>query len=121
VANTFNSMLRRVIFQKLCIVGEDITQLIHFVHVFYAFKTHMFYSHRNHDDNVRVIPFVMGTSQGDPLGVVLFALAQFRALHFIVNHFPLIYFHPLQMTFTSSSPLPLYPLHMNTFRLNFMR
>jgi hypothetical protein len=30
----------------------------------------------------------MGTHQGDPLGEALFALAHFKALHFIASHFP---------------------------------
>jgi hypothetical protein len=36
---------------------------------------------------VIVIPFAMGTYQGDPLGGALFALAPFKALHSIVSHF----------------------------------
>jgi hypothetical protein len=47
VANTFNSMLKRVIFQKLRAVGEDIIQLIPFVCEFYVFEFHLFYNHRN--------------------------------------------------------------------------
>jgi hypothetical protein len=104
MANAFNSMSIRVIFQELCAIGGDITQLIHFVRVFYAFETPLFYNHRNHDDNVTVIPSAMGIRQCDPLGGVLFVLVHFRALCSIVNRFPPNYFHPLQMTFTSSTP-----------------
>jgi hypothetical protein len=116
MANAFNLVSRGVISQELCATSGDITQLIHFVCVFYAFETPLFYSHHNYDDNVTVIPFAMGTCQGDPLGRVLFVLIHLRALGSIINHFLLVYFHPL----TSSSPLPLYLLHMSTFRLNFM-
>ncbi len=63
-------------------------QLIPFVRAFYAFDFPLFYSHCNHERNVIVIPFVMGTHQGDPLGRTLFALTHFRALHSIANHFP---------------------------------
>jgi hypothetical protein len=62
-------------------------QLIPFVCAFYAFESPMFYSHCNHEGNVTIIPFVMGTHQGDPLGGALFALAHFKALHSIINHF----------------------------------
>jgi hypothetical protein len=71
VANAFNLVLRGVIFQQLRVAGE-----------FYAFEYHLFYSHHNCEGDVTVIPFVMGTRQGDHLGRALFALAQFRALHF---------------------------------------
>jgi hypothetical protein len=84
-------------------------------------KLLLFYSNHNCDDNVKVIPSAMGTRQGDLLGRVLFALTYLIALRSIVNHFPLVYFHPLQMTFTLAAPLPFYLLHMSIFRLNFMR
>jgi hypothetical protein len=35
-----------------------------------------------------MIPFAMGTHQGDPLGGALFALTHFRALSSIVSCFP---------------------------------
>jgi hypothetical protein len=40
-----------------------------------------------------IIPFAMGTYQGDHLGWALFALIHFRALRFIANHF-LFYIFP---------------------------
>jgi hypothetical protein len=88
-------MSRGVIFQKLLVTSGDIIQFILFVHAFYAFESSMFYNHCNRDGNITVIPFAMGTHQGDILGGVLFALAHIRALHFTINHFPLVYFHPL--------------------------
>ncbi len=48
----------------------------------------MVYNHHNCEGDVIVIPSIMGTHQGDPLGGALFALAHFRALHSIANHFP---------------------------------
>jgi hypothetical protein len=63
-------------------------QLIPFVRAFYAFEFPLFYNHRNHENDVIVIPFVMGTRKGDPLGRALFALTHFRALHSIASHFP---------------------------------
>ncbi len=48
----------------------------------------LFYNHCNYEGDVMVIPFAMGTYQGDPLGKALFALVHFRALHFITSHFP---------------------------------
>jgi hypothetical protein len=35
-----------------------------------------------------VTPFTIGTRQSDPLGKALFALVHFKALHFIISHFP---------------------------------
>ncbi len=55
-------------------------QLIPFVHAFYAFKSPLFYNHHNHKGDVIVIPFTMGTHQGDPLGGALFTLAHFKVL-----------------------------------------
>jgi hypothetical protein len=88
MANTFNSMSRRVIFQELCAASKDIIQLIPFVHAFYAFKSILFYNHYNHEGDVTIIPSTMGTCQSDPLGGALFALAHFRVLCSTTSHFP---------------------------------
>ncbi len=48
----------------------------------------MFYNHCNCEGEVIIIPFAMGTHQGDPLGEALFAIIHFRALHSITNCFP---------------------------------
>jgi hypothetical protein len=92
MANAFNSMSRGVIFLKLRATSGDIIQIISFAHAFYAFESPLFYSHHNCEDNATIIPFPMGTHQGDPLGETLFALAHFRALCSIANHFPLCLF-----------------------------
>ncbi len=63
-------------------------QFILFVHAFYAFESLLFHSHHNHEGDVTIILFAMGTYQGDPLGKALFALAHFKALHSIASHFP---------------------------------
>jgi len=83
-------MSRRVIFQELHIACGDIVQFIPFVHASYAFESPLFYSHCNCEGDVIIIPFVM-VHQGDPWGEgggALFALAHFRTLHSIANHFP---------------------------------
>jgi hypothetical protein len=59
MANAFNSVSIRVIFQKLHVTGGDIMQFIPFVHAFYAFESPLFYSHHNHEGDVTVIPFAM--------------------------------------------------------------
>jgi hypothetical protein len=82
VANTFNSMLRGVIFQKLCGASGDIIQLIPFVHAFYAFEYPLFYNHRNHEGDVTIIPFAMGIHQGDPLGVSTICFSPFYGFTF---------------------------------------
>jgi hypothetical protein len=67
-------MLKRVIlFQKICVIGGDIIQFTHFVRAFYDFEFPLFYNHRHCEGNVTIIPFVMETHQGDPIGVTLFA------------------------------------------------
>jgi hypothetical protein len=57
-----------VIFLKLCAISGNIIQLTFFVRAFYAFESPLFYNHRNHEDDVTIIPLAMGTHQGDPLG-----------------------------------------------------
>jgi hypothetical protein len=58
----------------------------------------MFYSHYNCKNNGTIIPSAMGTHQSEGsgfrvyLGGALFVLAHFRALHFLVNHFPSCFF-----------------------------
>jgi len=71
------------------------------VHVFYAFEFPIFYSHHNHENNIIIVPSILGTHQYGPLGTTLFALTHFRALCFTINHFPSYLFHLLQKTFTS--------------------
>jgi hypothetical protein len=77
-----------VIFQKRRVVGGDIIQFIPFVHAFYAFESPMFYSHCNREGNVKIIPFAMGTCQGDPWGGGgTIHLTHLKVLPFITNHF----------------------------------
>jgi hypothetical protein len=63
-----------------------------FVRAFYAFESPMFYSHHNREGDVTIIPFAMGTHQGDPLRGSLFVLG-FCVLQLVVSFF--VYFHPL--------------------------
>ncbi len=46
------------------------------------------YSNHNHDVDVMVIPFVIGTCQSDLLEGALFALAHLKVLRSITSHFP---------------------------------
>jgi hypothetical protein len=71
------------------VVGEidgDIIQFNPFLHAFYAFESPLFYSHWNFKSEVIVIPFAMGTHQGDPLGGALFVL------HSTTSHFSFLLF-----------------------------
>jgi hypothetical protein len=61
---------------------------IPFVCAFYAFKSPLFYSHHDHEGDIMVIPFAIGTRQSDPFGGALFALIHFTALHFYNYLFP---------------------------------
>jgi hypothetical protein len=70
--------------------------IIHlFVHAFYAFESPLFYSHRNREGDVTIIPSAMGTHQGDLLGGALFALAHLGLYIIQIIIFTLVYFHPL--------------------------
>ncbi len=68
VANAFNLVSKGVIFQELRATSGDIIQFILFVCVFYAFEFFLFYSHYNCEGDVIIIPFAMGTRQGDLRG-----------------------------------------------------
>jgi hypothetical protein len=61
-------VLRKIIFQELHATGGDIIQFIPFGCAFYAFDFPLIYCHYNHEGDVTIIPFTMGTHQGDPLG-----------------------------------------------------
>jgi hypothetical protein len=58
-------MSRKIIFQKLCVVGEDVIKFLPFVCASYAFEYPLFYSHRNHEGDVIIIPFATGICQSD--------------------------------------------------------
>jgi hypothetical protein len=94
-------VLRRVIFQKLRVESGDIIQFIPFVHVFYTFKFPLFYNHRNHEGDVTIIRYAMGTRQINHWGGALFVLVHlgFYILQLVISHH--VYFHPLLTTFTS--------------------
>jgi hypothetical protein len=100
-------MSKRIIFQKLRATCGDIIQFIPFICAFYAFKSPLFYSHCNRESDVTIIPFAMGTHQGDPLGVALFTLTHFRALGSIVNHFPSCLFPSITNDTHIISPLSI--------------
>ncbi len=89
MVNVFNSMSKIVIFQKYRTTSGDIIQLIPFVCACYIFESLLFYNHYNYDSNVTMIPFAMGTYQGDALGGALFTLSHFKAL--CSNIFPSIF------------------------------
>jgi hypothetical protein len=95
MANAFNSVLRGVIFQKLRAIGGDIIQFILFLGAFYAFESPLFYSHHNHEAEIMVIPFAMGTRQCDPLRGALFAQTHFNEFYMFYNlPFPRICLFP---------------------------
>jgi len=116
MVDAFNLMSKRVIFQEVCATSGDIIQLIPFVLTLYAFESPLFYNHRNRDGNVIIIPSAMGIHQGDPLGRALFVLAHLKALHSINNHFPSYLFPSITDDTHIIGHIPLYPLHMSTFR-----
>ncbi len=66
-------------------------KLIPFVCALYAFESPLFYNHRNCENNITIMLFIMGTHYGDFLEGTLFALTHFRALHSTNNQFFCIY------------------------------
>jgi hypothetical protein len=68
VGDDFNSVFRKVIFEKLHVTSENIKELIPFVNAFYAFEYPLFYNHYNCEGIVTIIPSSMVTHQGDPWG-----------------------------------------------------
>jgi hypothetical protein len=81
----------------------------------------MFYRNRNCDGNMMVIPFAMGTHQGDLLGGALFALAHLRALHSTVSHFPFCLFPSIINDTHIIGPLSIISFAcMSIFRLNYV-
>jgi hypothetical protein len=92
-----------------------------FFFTFHAFKSSLFYNHHNHDGDVTIIPFAMRTRHGDLLRGALFALAHLRALRSTTSHFPSYLFPSIIDNIHIIHPTPLYPLHMNIFKQNFMQ
>jgi hypothetical protein len=62
----------------------------------------------------------MGTHQGDLLEGALFVLTHFKALRFIISYFLSCLFPSIVNNINMIGPLPLYPLHMNILKLNFV-
>jgi hypothetical protein len=105
-------MLREVIFQKLH------AHIIHVpsVRAFYAFVSPLFYNHYNYVSNVTIIPFAKGIRQSDPLRGALFALIHFKALCFIVNHFPFCLFLFIVDDIHIIGPLSIVPFIYEHFK-----
>jgi hypothetical protein len=83
-------------------------------------KSSLFYNCRNHESDVIVIPFSMGTCQCDPLGGNC-SLAHFTTLRSTYNHFPSCLFPSIADDTHIIGPLQLYHLHMNISKSNVMR
>jgi hypothetical protein len=112
-------MFKRVIFQELCVTSGDIIQLIPFVCAFYAFESPLFYSHRNCDGDVIMIPFAMGIHQCDHLGGALFVLACFMKLHSTTKHFP-FYLSPSNINNTHIiAPFSIVSFAYEHFQIEF--
>jgi hypothetical protein len=96
----FHHIIPRIKWLLLIFLRRLWAKLIPFVRALYAFKFPLIYNHCNHENDVIIIPFTMGTHQGDPFGGALFNLAHgLNVLQLVIP--PLIYFHQLQTTFTS--------------------
>jgi hypothetical protein len=119
MVNTFNSVLRKVIFQKIHVIDGDIIQFIPFVCAFYAFESPLFYSHRNCEGDVTIIPFDRGIRQGDPLGDAIFTVTHFKVLHSIVSHFPSCLFPSIIGDTHIISPLSIVSSAYEHFQTEF--
>jgi hypothetical protein len=119
VANAFNLMLRGVIFKKLHAASGNIMQFIPFVHAFYAFEFPLFYNHHNRESDVTVIPFAMGTYQGDPLGGPLCTFTHFGVLHIITSHFLFCLFPSIANNIHIIVPLSIVSSAYEHFQIEF--
>jgi hypothetical protein len=119
VANAFNLVSKGVIFQEHHTIGGDIMQLIPFFPTFYAFESPLFYNHCNCEGDVTIIPFAMGTYQGDPLGGALFASTHFKALHFITSQFPFCLFPSIANDTHIIVPLSIISSAYEHFQIKF--
>jgi hypothetical protein len=64
VENAFNTISKKVIFEKLCVVGGQLFQLFLFVQSFYAQWVPLFFNHHSHMGDLLVIHYLEGTCQG---------------------------------------------------------
>jgi len=55
IANAFNIVSHVVIFQKLCAANGQLSQLIHFVHLFYAPQLLLFFNHHYIQGDLSII------------------------------------------------------------------
>jgi hypothetical protein len=60
VANAFNTISKKVIFEELCIIGRQLFQLFLFVLSFYAQWIPFFFNHHSHMGDLSVIHFLKG-------------------------------------------------------------
>jgi hypothetical protein len=79
----------------------------------------LFYNHCNHEGDVTFIPLTMGICQGDPLGGALFALAHFKGLHSIINHFPSCLFPSISYDIHMKGPLSIISFVYEHFQTEF--
>ncbi len=89
------------------------------VHKLYAFESPMFYSHHNHEGDVIMIPFAMGTCQGDLLRRTHLTLAHFGALCFIVSCFPSCLFPSIVDDTHIIGPLSIVSSTYEHFQIKF--
>jgi hypothetical protein len=68
-----------------------------------------------------VIPSTMGICESNPLGRVLFALVHFKALRFIVSHFPSCLFPCVIDDMHIIGPSSIVPFAYEHFQIEFCR
>jgi hypothetical protein len=92
-------------------------KFIIFVH---AFESPLFYIYHNYEGGIIIIPFAMGTHQGDSLGGALFFLDHFRASRSIVSHSLSYLFLSITNDTHIVGPLSIVSFAYEHFKPNFM-
>jgi hypothetical protein len=80
IANTFNTISHKAIFQELREMKGQLSQLFPFVHFFYGFKVPLFFNYHYSSRALSIIFSFMGICQGDPFVRVFFMLVHFHTL-----------------------------------------
>jgi hypothetical protein len=95
IANAFNIVYYKVIFQELHVASGQLFQFIPFIHSFFAPHLLLFLVTTPFKAICLFFNPSICTCQGDPLGGLFFALTHFRTFHNLATFSHLVCFLPL--------------------------
>ncbi len=113
IANAFNTISRKTIFQELRATRGLIVTTFLFVRSFYGLHVPLYFNHHSSSRALFVILFSMGTCQGDPLVGPFFTFVHFCTLHYFSRVFPSCLFPSL-----ASDTHIFGPTHVISFAFN---